>query len=162
MITNWYSTNIDPGYLSRRLRIAYAMWLWESVNCEDQLPRLEQLQARRLYSEISPFIAIAEGPRGGNLNTFIYASVGAKIEEVYGQKMTARQLDEVLTDTGRALAEESYAALLKERRPVHMGVKGSPVLSKEVEIIVMPLRHENSDMETAGLVYDYQDTAEPS
>lgn len=43
MITNWYPNNIDPNFLSRRLRIAYTMWLWETVNCEDQPPSLDQL-----------------------------------------------------------------------------------------------------------------------
>lgn len=160
MITNWYSTNINPVHLSRRLRIAYALWLWETVNNQDELPSLEQIQSARLYDDISPYTAIAEGRRGGDACAFTYASVGKKIDEVYGRELTALPLGEVLTDAGRTLAAESFAALRKERRPVHLGVQGSPVLSGAIQMIVIPLRHDDDEMELAGLVYDYKDPTE--
>ena len=157
MITNWYSTTINPAYLSRRLRIAYTMWLWETVNWEDQLPSLDQLKARRLFSDIEPFMAVTEGPAGDDISTFTYACVGAGVEAIYGKKLHARPMNDILTDAGRALAAESYAALRKGRCPVHFGISGSPLLSTEIEVIVMPLRHLKDDMELAALVYQYDD-----
>jgi hypothetical protein len=157
MITNWYPNNIDPNFLSRRLRIAYTMWLWETVNCEDRPPSLDQLNACRLFSDIEPFMAVAEGPTGNKFSTFTYAYVGAGVEEVYGQKLYAQPMNTILTVAGRALVEESYAALRKGRRPVHFGISGSPVLSTEIEVIVMPLRHLKDNMELAALVYQYDD-----
>jgi hypothetical protein len=66
-------------------------------------------------------------------------------------------MDDILTDAGRTLAAESYAALRKERRPVHLGIRGSPLVSKEIEVIVMPLRHPDEGMELAGLIYEYDE-----
>jgi hypothetical protein len=155
MITNWHSTHIDPGHLSRRLKVAYAMWLWQSVNCEDNLPTLDQMQSRRLYDEISPYLAIVEGRAGSGIDSFFYASAGTKVEDLYGVSLNARRMEEIHTEAGRRLAEESFALLRKERRPVHLGIRGSPVLSSEIQMIVLPLRHINGDMELAGLVYDF-------
>ncbi len=102
-------------------------------------------------------MAVAEVPTGNEFSTFTYTYVGAGVEEVYGQKLYAQPMNTILTVAGRALAEESYAALRKGRRPVLFGISGSPVLSTEIEVIVMPLRHLKDNMELAALVYQYDD-----
>ena len=131
------------------------MWLWQSVNCEDSLPTLDQIQSRRLYEEISPYLAIVEGRTGSAFDGHFFASAGAKVEALYGVSLNAKCMEEIHTEAGRRLAEESFALLRKERRPVHLGIRGSPVLSSEIQMIVLPLRHINGDMELAGLVYDF-------
>ena len=153
MIINWYSTNIDLGNLSQRLRTAYALWV--SVCNPDNLPSLEQIQSSSLYEDLAPYIALDENQSDAKLSKLVRLAAGSKVVELYGTDLKAQRLDKVLTESGQLLAEEIFEELRNERKPVHFSVSGSPVISKDVEAIVMPLLHDDAAMELALLVYDF-------
>jgi hypothetical protein len=69
--------------------------------------------------------------------------------------LAAKRFDEVLSKSGQNLAEEAYATMRKETKPVHIGVTGSPVLDKDMEAITLPLLHDNRAMELSLMVYDF-------
>jgi len=155
MITNWHTANIDPSHLSRRLRIAYVLWLWEAVKNDDGFPNLASLQAAELYEAVAPYATLSEGQRDADIRTFICISSGAKVNELYNGSLAAKRFDEVLSKSGQNLAEEAYATMRKETKPVHIGVTGSPVLDKDMEAITLPLLHDNRAMELSLMVYDF-------
>ncbi len=152
MIINWYSTHIDLGNLSQRLRTAYALWV--SVIDPGNLPNLKQIQSSSFYEDLSPYIALTENQGDAELPKLVRLSAGSKVVELYGADLTGQRLDEVLTDSGQLLAEEIFDELRNQRKPVHFSVSGSPNLSKDVEAIVMPLLHDDAAMELALFVYD--------
>ena len=153
MIINWYSTNIDLGKLSQRLRTAYALWV--SVHNPGNLPSLTQIQSSSLYEDLSPYIALDENQGDAKLPKLVRLAAGSKVVELFGANLAAQRLDEVLAESGQTLAEEVFDELRNERKPVHFGVSGSPVISKDVEGIVMPLLHDDEAKELALLVYDF-------
>ncbi len=155
MITNWHTTHIEPGSLSQRLKTAYVLWLWETVNHPDELPKLSRIQSSSLYKDLSPYIVVAEGESGGSALAFIITEAGAKVEELFGMELASRRLEEVLTKSDQALAEETAAILRKEQKPVHLSVAGSSVITDDIEVIQMPLRHDNATMEMSLLMYDF-------
>ncbi len=155
MITNWYTAHIEPASLPGRLRAAYALWLWLFVNNGDELPGLEQIRAAEIYHSLAPYLSTVEGPAGAPAGQFAFASVGAKVTELFGQDLSARTVDKVLTETGQVLAEETIAILREERKPVHLSVSGSTVVSQDIEVIQLPLRHPDAAMEMALLAYDF-------
>ncbi len=153
MITNWYSTNIDQDYLSQRLRTAYALWI--SVSSPGKLPSLDQIRSSSLYEDLSPYVAITEDRGDGNLRNVVFLAAGSKVVELFGADPTARRLDEVLTASGQSLGEELFDVLRDERKPVHLKVSGSPVVSKDLEAIVMPLLHDDAAKALTLLVYEF-------
>lgn len=155
MITNWHTTHIEPGSLSRRLKTAYVLWLWVTVNHPDELPSLDQIQSSDLYQDLSPYIVIAVGQSGADASMFTIIVAGSKVEELFGKELTALRFEDILTKSGQALAEETVAILRKEHRPVHLSVAGSSVVSDDLEVIQMPLRHNNPAMEMALLMYNF-------
>ncbi|MBT3331155.1 MAG: hypothetical protein HOK21_06660 [Rhodospirillaceae bacterium] len=155
MITNWYTGNIDPSHLSRRLRITYVLWLWQAVNNDDGFPSLRQIQSADLYDALALYATLSEGLRDADIRSFVYISSGAKVNERYSGSLASRRFDEVLTKPGQTLAEEAYAVMRKENRPVHIGVSGSPVLDRDMEAITLPLLHDDGAMELSLMVYDF-------
>ncbi len=153
MIINWYSTNIDLGNLSQRLRTAYALWI--SVIEPGELPSLEQIQSSSFYEDLSPYIALTENQGDAKLPKLVRLAAGSKVVELFGADLAAQRLDEVLTEPGQSLAEELFDELRDERKPIHFSVSGSPDISKDVEAIVMPLLHDDAAMELALFVYDF-------
>ena len=153
MITNWYSTNIDLNHLSQRLRIAYALWIAESS--PGNLPSLKQIQYSAHYEELSPYIAMIENQGDVKLPQFVILAAGSKVIELFGTELAARKIDDVFTETGRSLVEDVFDDLRNERKPVHCRVSGSPIISKDIEVMVMPLRHNNAAKELALAVYDF-------
>ena len=153
MITNWYSTNIDLDYLSQRLRAAYALWV--SASSPSKLPSLDQIQSSSVYEDLSPYIAMVEDQGDADHRTFVFSAAGSKVIELFGVDLTARRIDEVFTESGQSLAEEIFAVLRNERKPVLLSVSGSSVVSKDIEVIAMPLLRVDAATELALLVYDF-------
>lgn len=153
MISNWYSTNIDLNHLSQRLRIAYALWIAESS--PGNLPSLKRLQSSARYQELSPYIAIVENQGNIKLPKFVFLSAGPKVAELFGKELTAENIDDVFTESGRSLVEDVFEELRNERKPVHCSVLGSPIISDDIEVIVLPLLHDNATTELALAVYDF-------
>ena len=153
MISNWYSTNIDLNHLSRRLRIAYALWIAESS--PGNLPSLKRLQSSAHYQELSPYIAIVENQGNVKFPKFVFLTAGLKVVELFGKELTAQNIDHVFTESGRSLVEDVFEELRNEHKPVHCSVLGSPIISDDIEVIVMPLLHDDTARELALAVYDY-------
>ncbi len=129
--------------------------MWISVRSPGELPSLEQIQSSGLYEELSPYIALTENQGDAELPKLVRLAAGSKVVELYGADLVARRLDEVLPESGQSLAEEIFDELRDERKPVHFSVSGSPVISKDVEAIVIPLLHDDAAMELALFVYDF-------
>ena len=153
MITNWYSTNIDLNHLSRRLRSTYALWVAESG--PDNLPSLEQVRSSALYEELSPFTLVVENQGDATLPKYVFLTAGSKIIELFGRELAAQRVEDVFLEAGQILIEDVFAELRTELSPVHCSVTGSPVVSKDIEVIVMPLRHDDAAKELALAVYDF-------
>ncbi len=153
MIINWYSTHIDLGNLSQRLRTAYALWV--SVIDPGILPNLKQIQSSSFYEDLSPYIALTENQGDDILPKLVRLAAGSKVVDLYGADFAAQPLDDVLTESGQLLAEEIFDELRNERTPVLFSVSGSPSTGKDVKAIVMPLLHDDRAMELALFVYDF-------
>ncbi len=155
MIINWYTANIEPGSLSRLLRTAYVLWLWESLNCDDEPPSLSSIKASPHFDLLSENAVVAQGARGIGGTSFVIVEAGSNVETLFGAKLVGKSFEEILSKSGQALAEETVATLREKRRPVHLSVAGSDVVSKDIEVMQMPLRHEDDAAEMAILVYDF-------
>ena len=153
MIINWYSAIIDPGRLSRRLRTAYVLWL--SLGVLDELPSLEQIRSSDHYRDLEPYMAIAEGRGDTDIRDTVFSAAGPKVVELFGMDITARRLDKILTESGQTLAEETFTAMRDEGKPIHLSIAGSPIVSHDIEVIQMPLRHDDKAMHVTMLVYDF-------
>jgi hypothetical protein len=53
------------------------------------------------------------------------------------------------------MAEETSRVLLNEGKPVHISVAGSEVISDDIEVIQVPLQHDDAAMYLTMLVYDF-------
>ena len=51
--------------------------------------------------------------------------------------------------------EDVFDELRNERKPVLCNVSGSPVIREDIEVIVMPLRRDDSARELALAIYDF-------
>ena len=153
MITNWYSTNIDLNHISQRLRTAYALWIAESS--PENLPSLKKIQSSIHYEELSPYIAMIENQGDVKLPKFVFLAAGPKVIELFGTELVAQNIDDVFTEAGRSLVEEVFDELQSERKPVLCSVSGSPIICEDVEVIVLPLWHDNAAKELALAVYDF-------
>ncbi|MFP6749152.1 MAG: PAS domain-containing protein [Alphaproteobacteria bacterium] len=155
MISNWHTTHIQPDSLSRRLKTAYALWLWESVNSPGELPSLKQIQSASLYQNLAPYVAIAEGRSDANIRAYVFSAAGAKVVELFGAELASRRFDEVFTESSQIMAEEARGDQDNERKPIHYAVRDSPNISKDIEVITMPLQHDDAAMNMTWLVYDF-------
>ncbi len=153
MIINWYSTNIDVNHLSQRLRTAYALWVVESS--PGNLLSLKQIQSSTHYEELLPYIAVVENQGDVKLPKFVFLTAGSKVIELFGTELAAQNIDDVFTEAGRSLVEEVFDELRSERKPVLCSVSGSPIISEDIEVIVMPLWNDNAAKELALAVYDF-------
>ena len=153
MITNWYSTNILPEFLSKRLRIAYSIWLGESSSGE--FPELKHYLAAVENKDIQAYsTAINQRADQDRFNLF-FSDVGSKVDELFGTELTAKHFDEVLSSPGQSLAQEVFELLQSERKPVHARVTGSTVMSHDIESLLLPLSHRDPAIRRALFVCDF-------
>ncbi len=153
MITNWYSTNIMPEFLSTRLRIAYSVWLGESSSGE--FPELKQYFAAVENKGVQDYSTALNQRADQNRFNLFFSDVGSKVNELVGIELTAKNFDEVLSAPGQSLAQETFELLQNEHKPVHARVTGSPVLSHDIESLLLPLSHRDPAIRRALFVCDY-------
>ncbi len=153
MITNWYSTNIDPDYLSERLRAAYALWLSQST--AKTIPSLVQIRSSGLYGDLALYIAVVEVEGDDEHREFVFTEAGKKVVELFGIELATRRIGDVFTEAGQSLAEEIFAAMRNEKKPVLVSVSDSPIVSDDIKVIQMPVTDNDGSTELALLVYDF-------
>jgi hypothetical protein len=153
MIINWYSSNIDLNNLSRRLRTGYALWLAESER--DRQPSLNQMQSSSYFADLAPYVLTMENQGDAEAPAYVLLSAGPKVTQLFGRELAARRVEEVFEETGQSLISEVLQELRTARKPVYCRVTGSPVVAKDVEVIVIPLQHDDAAKELVLAVYDY-------
>ena len=130
--------------------------MWLSLSSQGELPTLGQVQSSNLYHDLAPYIAITEGQTGADIRHSIFSAAGAKVVELYGKDITTLRLDQVFSDSSQTMAEETSPVLLNEGKPVHISVAGSEVISNDIEVIQVPLQHNDAAMYLTMVVYDFQ------
>ena len=119
------------------------------------MPSLKQIQSASLYQNLAPYVAIAEGRSDANIRAYVFSAAGAKVVELFGAELASRRFDEVFTESSQIMAEEARGDQDNERKPIHYAVRDSPNISKDIEVITMPLQHDDAAMNMTWLVYDF-------
>jgi hypothetical protein len=153
MITNWYTVNVSPEFLSDRLRAAYSMWL--SSADLDVPPSLAELTTTKQFPKLTAYVVMLSSSSNSEDDRLICSQVGAKVNELFSADLEGLPFDDFLTDAGRSLAEEVIGLFNNANKPVHVRIANSAVIRSDVEIIVFPVAPGESGQDIAMMIYDY-------